>query len=67
MCCIEFASMMEALWAAHQGVPQGFRYGLRLLDVDFVPWGCFISALRTMWYPSLARIQWAICAVAMYV
>jgi hypothetical protein len=32
---IEFASTEEALRAARQGAPHGFRYRQRLLDIDF--------------------------------
>lgn len=47
-------------------MPHGFRYGLRLLDVDFVPRGvlympCVLCGIH-LW---VALIQWAICAVAM--
>ena len=35
---IEFSSTEEALRAARHGVPHGFRYEDRLLDIDFAPW-----------------------------
>ncbi|KAH9044961.1 hypothetical protein EDB83DRAFT_2406379 [Lactarius deliciosus] len=40
---IEFSSTEEALRAALQGAPHGFRYEDRLLDVDFAPWLFYIG------------------------
>ncbi|KAH9177213.1 hypothetical protein EDB89DRAFT_1519523 [Lactarius sanguifluus] len=40
---IEFSSTEEALRAARQGAPHGFRYEDRLLDVDFAPWLFYIG------------------------
>ncbi|KAH9054768.1 hypothetical protein EDB87DRAFT_1419965 [Lactarius vividus] len=40
---IEFSSTEEALRAARQGAPHGFRYKDRLLDVDFAPWLFYIG------------------------
>jgi hypothetical protein len=34
---VEFATIEEALRAVRQGVPNGFTYRQRLLDVDFAP------------------------------
>jgi hypothetical protein len=40
---VEFASTEEALRAARQGAPRGFRYKDRLLDVDFAPWIFYVG------------------------
>lgn len=64
---VEFASTEEALRAARQGAQQGFRYGQRLLDVDFAPWVFYIGpAYRVVyisgWPASSSRpalSQWA--------
>jgi hypothetical protein len=64
---VEFASTEEALRAARQGAPHGFRYADRLLDVDFARWHLHIGpAYRVVyvsdWNPSNGRnalFQWA--------
>jgi hypothetical protein len=64
---VEFASTEEAIRAARQGAPHGFRYVDRLLDVDFAPWIFYIGpAYRSMyiagWPASDGRpalLQWA--------
>lgn len=64
---IEFSSTEEALRAARQGAPHGFRYADRLLDVDFAPWLFYIGpAYRVVhlsgWPASHTRpelLQWA--------
>ena len=35
---VEFASTEDAVRAVRQGVPHGFRYRKRLLDIDFARW-----------------------------
>lgn len=40
---VEFASAEEALRAARQGAPYGFRYAERLLAVDFAHWMFYIG------------------------
>ena len=41
----QFASTEGALRAVHQDAPHGFRYGLRLPDVDFAPRVFYIGPL----------------------
>jgi hypothetical protein len=64
---VEFASTEEAIRAARQGVPHGFRYANRLLDVDFAPWLFHIGPTYRVVYISgwstskgrSALLQWA--------
>jgi hypothetical protein len=64
---VEFASTEEAIRAARQGAPHGFRYEKRLLDVDFAPWIFYVGpGYRVVyisdWPPSKGRSalwQWA--------
>jgi len=57
----------EAVRAARQGVPHGFRYEERLLDVDFAPWVFYLGPLYRSVYISgwsasdgrHALLQWA--------
>ncbi|KAH9954695.1 hypothetical protein BC827DRAFT_1272378 [Russula dissimulans] len=49
---VEFATTQEALRAARQGAPHGFRYAQRLLHVDFAPWKFYISNAYRVVYVS---------------
>jgi hypothetical protein len=49
---VEFASTEEALRAARQGSPHGFRYADRLLDVDFARWIFYIGPAYRVVYIS---------------
>ncbi|KAH9988609.1 hypothetical protein BJV77DRAFT_1069963 [Russula vinacea] len=60
---VEFASAEEALRAARQGAPYGFRYAERLLGVDFAHWMFYIGPAYPVsgWYASDGRYtlsQW---------
>ncbi|KAI9507299.1 hypothetical protein F5148DRAFT_1206079, partial [Russula earlei] len=64
---VEFASTEEALRAARQGTPHGFRYENRLLHVDFAVWKLYIGPEYRVVYISgwpashnrSALLQWA--------
>jgi hypothetical protein len=64
---VEFASTEDALRAARQGAPYGFRYADRLLDIDFAPWISYFGPAYCVvhisgWPASHTRpalLQWA--------
>jgi hypothetical protein len=49
---VEFASNEEALRAVRQGVQHGFRYGQRLLHIDFAPWVFYVGPAYRVVYIS---------------
>ena len=49
---IEFASTEEAVRAVSHGVPHGFRYRQRLLDIDFARWVFFVGPAYRVLYIS---------------
>ena len=49
---VEFASTEEALHAVRQGVPHGFRYRQRLLEIDFAPSTSYVGPVYRAVYIS---------------